>query len=315
MMANIFIWLVLAAIAALFAWLVFRAWHSPRWYIKWPGTVLGGLLSLILIAVCAASLVGFAKLYRTQGSPVQLTVASTSEQVQRGQYLANAFCVACHSQTGDLPLTGGVDLAKDSPIPLGSMISINLTPAGPLKGWTDGEIFRLLRQGIDRNGRMSLAMSTVNARFMSDEDLKAVIAFLRSQPAVQYATQDPPDQLNFLGLLIGGLGLIPALPEVNGTIIAPPKAATAEYGAYVISYQDCRSCHGADLTGGTDPLSPKGPSLRVVKGWTKDQFIATMRTGVDPGGHAILNPMPWKFVGRMDDVDLGALYQYLISLK
>jgi mono/diheme cytochrome c family protein len=133
MFANIFNWLDLAAITLLFAWLVFRAWHSPRRYVKWPGVLLSGLLSLALIAVCAVSLFGFVKLYRTQGNSVQLNVEATPAQVQRGQYLANVFCVACHSQTGELPLNGGVDLAKDSPMPIGSFVSVNLTPAGPLK--------------------------------------------------------------------------------------------------------------------------------------------------------------------------------------
>jgi hypothetical protein len=38
-----------------------------------------------------------------------------------------------------------------------------------------------------------------------------------------------------------------------------------------------------------------------------------MRTGVDPGGHAIREPMPWQMIGQMDDVELAALYHYLRS--
>ena len=315
MFANVFTWLVVLAIAILFVWLVLKAWRSSRWYLKWPGAILSGLLSLVLLAVCAASLNGMVKLYRTQSSPVQLTVEGTPEQAQRGQYLANVFCVGCHSQNGELPLTGGVDLVKDLSMPIGSMVSSNLTPAGPLKDWTDGEIFRALRQGIDRKGRILPTMSTVNARYMSDEDLKAVIAYLRSQPPVDHPTPEPPSQLNFLGALVSGLGLVPPLPEVTGEIVAPPQAANAQYGAYILSYQDCRSCHGADLNGGTSQLTPKGPSLRAVKGCTQAQFIEAMRTGVTPDGVEFTDLMPWKYIGRMDDTDLGALYLYIASLK
>ena len=36
---------------------------------------------------------------------------------------------------------------------------VNLTPAGPLKDWSDGEIFRAIRNGIDRDGQVLFAMS------------------------------------------------------------------------------------------------------------------------------------------------------------
>jgi hypothetical protein len=43
-------------------------------------------------------------------------------------------------------------MGEDFPIPVGSFISSNLTPAGPLKHWSDGEIFRAIRNGIDADG-------------------------------------------------------------------------------------------------------------------------------------------------------------------
>jgi hypothetical protein len=49
----------------------------------------------------------------------------------------------------------------------------------------------------------------------------------------------------------------------------------------------------------------------VVKGWTAEQFITTLRTGVDPSGHALSAAMPWQYVGRMSDDELTAAYLYL----
>jgi mono/diheme cytochrome c family protein len=104
-------------------------------------------------------------------------------------------------------------------------------------------------------------------------------------------------------------------PPISGVITAPPKGSTAEYGEYLISYQDCRVCHGEDLTGGKKgQLAPVGWSLRVVKGWTQEQFITTLRTGVDPAGYVLSAQMPWQALGRMDDEDLAAMYLYLTSL-
>ena len=263
------------------------------------------------------ALVGLVKLYAPRNAPVRdLKAAGTPEQVKRGQYLADSFCTGCHSVNGELPLTGGVDLGKDIPLPLGSFVSVNFTTAGPLKDWSDGEIFRALRNGMDRDGRWLLGMSNVRVRHMSDEDLQAVIAYLRSQPAVVNETQHPPDQPTFLAALMLGAGMLPeGQPPITGVITAPPKGPTVDYGEYILSYQDCRDCHGENLAGGTEgQLAPVGPSLRVVKGWTQGQFITALRTGIDPGGHLLSDQMPWKALGRMDDEDLAAMYLYLTKV-
>ncbi|HEX5810398.1 MAG TPA: cytochrome c [Anaerolineales bacterium] len=78
---------------------------------------------------------------------------------------------------------------------------------------------------------------------------------------------------------------------------------------------DCALCHGADLNGGTDPIEVKGPSLRLVKAWSQEEFISTLRTGMNPSGRELSSLMPWGSTGRLDDVELSALYQYLISIE
>jgi mono/diheme cytochrome c family protein len=244
-------------------------------------------------------------------------VAGTPEQIERGKHIANAFCTSCHSVSKELPLAGGVDLGEDFPIPLGSFVSSNLTPAGPLKDWSDGEIFRAIRNGVDRDSRGLFVMSNFRGRNLSDEDIQALVAYLRSQPAVTTEIVDPPDQPVLLGFIMLGAGMLPAgQPPMTDVITAPSKGPNVEYGEYILSYQDCRDCHGENLLGGQEgQLAPFGPNLKLVKGWTQEQFIATLRTGVDPSDHA-LDPakMPWKSIGRMDDEELTAIYLYLSNL-
>jgi hypothetical protein len=45
---------------------------------------------------------------------------------------------------------------------------------------------------------------------------------------------------------------------------------------------------------GAGILPPLGPDLYVVKYWKLEEFIATMRTGVDPNGHKLSEQMPWR---------------------
>jgi hypothetical protein len=51
-----------------------------------------------------------------------------------------------------------------------------------------------------------------------------------------------------------------------------------------------------------------------VKEWKLEEFVATMRTGVDPSGHELNEQMPWRPIGKMDDEELGAVYEYLVHL-
>ena len=318
MVGNFAIAIVILLIAVGFAWLARRAWGAKRAFIKWPSVVLSGLLTLIVGFVGIIMLIGFAQFYLPHGNPpTNLKVAATPEQIKRGEHIAGAFCAGCHAANGNLPLSGGDDMGKDLPIPLGSFVPPNLTPGGPLKTWTDGEILRALREGVDKNGQALFLMSTNNVRFLSDEDLQSVVAYLRNSPAVDNKTLEPPDQPSPLGAIFQALGMLPPpKPAVTAPIIAPAKAATVEYGKYILSYQDCRDCHGENLKGGTPgQLAPVGPNLQVVKGWTQEQFISTVRNGVDPSGHKLSPQMPWQQVGRLDDDELGAVYKYLSTLQ
>jgi mono/diheme cytochrome c family protein len=313
-LVSIFIAILLAA---LFLVLGIRAWRARQPLLRWGGLIFSSLLALVLTMVVVFAGFGLYKFRVVRDIPVpDIQVIGASEQIARGQHLADSFCTSCHSLTAELPLTGGVDLGKDFAIPLGSFIGANLTPAGPLASWSDGEIFRALRNGVDRDGHWLVVMSSVRARNMSDEDILAVIAYLRSQPSVPNDISYPLDRPNLLALVMSGAGQIPeGPPPILGSIQAPSKAATVAYGEYIFSYQDCRDCHGEDLHGGVEgQLAPIGPTLVGAKFWTTDEFVTAMRTGLTPGSKLMNSLMPWQSIGRMDDEELTAMHMYLQSI-
>jgi mono/diheme cytochrome c family protein len=308
---------VLLALVVLFGGLAVRSFKSRRPVVRWGGLILGSLFALVFVLLSLSGASGLYKFTKIRDVPVpDIQIAGTPEQIARGEHLADTFCTSCHSLNRELPLTGGLDLGEDMAIPLGSFYSSNLTPAGYLADWSDGEIFRALRNGINREGRWLVMMSSVRARNLSDEDTLALIAYLRSQPAVENDTPYPSDHPNLLALIMSGAGLIPEGPPPKlGSISAPAKMATIEYGEYIFSYQDCRDCHGEDLKGGVEgQLAPVGPTLIPASFWTTDQFIAAMRTGLTPSGEMLEPPMPWQSIGRMDDEELTAMHLYLQGL-
>jgi mono/diheme cytochrome c family protein len=313
-MFELFALATLMMIAAFLAWSGLRAWRTKNGFIKWGGTGLATLLSAIVTLISLITANGLLKLHARSAPAPVTSVEGTPEQIQRGKAISDGFCSACHSKTGTL--TGGLDVGEHFPMPIGWFVSSNLTPVGRVSNWSDGDIFRAIRNSVDPSGRWLIIMSYTNAGKLSDEDIRAVIAYIRSLPAIGKPTDNPPDHLNLLGIVLLGVGMLPTGNPVSiSPITAPPASSTLRYGEYILSYQDCRACHGAKLTGGVPgQLGPLGPDLNLVKRWKLKEFIATMRTGIDPNGHELSKEMPWQPIGRMSDEELGAVYEYLTHL-
>jgi mono/diheme cytochrome c family protein len=316
MLANSIILLVIIALTLAVVWLTLRVRRSRSSLAKWSGISAGALFGLILILVSGVGIRGMFLLYAPRGRPLRdLAVEKTPERIARGQHIANVWCAACHTLNGQLPLSGGKNLSDEAGMPLGDLFTINLTPAGPLASWTDGEIFRAIRDGADKDRRRLPVMSAQRVRYLSDDDIKSVIAYLRSQQPVQHET--PPVKPSYLAVTFAGAGLLPLLPDMApDTIVAPPHGVTAEYGQYLVKWMGCDECHGPQLTGGGGGVMPKGPSIHSVKSWTRDGFIAAMRTGKTPFDKQLDSiQMPWNFIGRLTDDELSAMHSYLVSLK
>ena len=314
MFANILIAFVFVLAAILFGWLAKRAWSAKRWFIRFPGVFFAGLLMLVFALVAIVGGIGLYNVSKPYPvAQVNITLANTPEQIARGKHVADMFCVSCHTLNGQLPMTGGKNLSEDAGMPLGDIYPPNITPGGAIKNLTDNDLFRILNTGVRPDGHVTF-MNAVNSRFMSDEDKKAVIAYLRSQPTV--TEQRPPLSYSYLAAMLSGAGLIKYdVPNTIATVNAPPKAPTKAYGEYIVNFMDCRSCHGPTLTGDAQPPAPKAPNLtQIVPKWSKDDFFKAMRTGIDPEGHKLSDLMPWQNVAKMDDEELTALYEYLHAL-
>lgn len=314
MVGQIIQLLVVLALIGLFAWLATRAWRSRRGLVKWPGAVLSGLLSLLLLAVVVVAGFGFYRIHKTYDNPVSnVAVAGTPDQIAQGERLAH-LCQGCHSAAQSLPLSGGDENFGG---PFGTLYSPNLTPAGRLSERTDGELLRAIREGISKDGHTLIVMPSRHLHHMSDEDAQALVAYLRSQPAVE--RDSPTTNLNLLGMLLIGAGLFPtsAQAPITQPVAAPPAGVTPAYGEYLTSFAGCSECHGDDLTGGSGGFVPAGPDLRAVsQRWSESEFVRTIQTGTDPSGH-VLDPdeMPWKdFNEAFTEEQLRAIYAYLRNL-
>lgn len=319
--------LVLVVLVALLVFLITRIWKLRIAFLKWVLTILAGLVTLIPIALLVLALLGFSKLNQHYDNPVAaVKVAGTPAQIARGERLAHA-CMSCHSPGDALPLSGSDFVTKFSFLPVGTFYAPNLTPSGNIQDWSDGEVIRAIREGLHKNGRSLLIMPSNSFRNMSDEDVQAVVAYLRSQPPTGGPT--PNNHWGVLGAIFLSLSDVRTAQQPVGHVTAPP-AGTPEYGKYLVDVIGCRSCHGDQLQGKLDngqPGPPPGPNLtRMVPRWTEDQFMKFFNTGKIPGGGFVpeltlasgfTSPkMPWKMVrAAATDDELKAIYLYLHSLQ
>jgi mono/diheme cytochrome c family protein len=303
------------AAVAIVMMLAVRALWRKGGLLRWGGVPIPALLAFLFTVFTLSSIRGMARAHRERGRPVrELKVSMDSARIARGQHIARATCAGCHSTNLDIPLSGGKNLSDEAGIPLGDLVPFNLTPGGPLKDWTDGEVFRAIREAADNHGKVLVVMSGQGVRLLSDDDIESVIAFLRSQPAVVNETK--PEKLSMLSIVMAGVNMVPMVDELAPEkITAPPRAVTSEYGKYVVDWVGCRECHGDNLSGGTSHILPLGPNLRTVGGWPEEGFVTAMRTGKTPFGKMLDSMMmPWKNYGRLDDDELKAVYTYLKEL-
>ena len=288
---------------------------------KWVGIGLGSLVGLILLVALVLFFMGNARLNKTYDFPSSdITLPTDEASLEFGKHRAEVLCEGCH----------GTDLSGIeswfSAGPLGTVDSANLTTGegGFGREATSVEDYvRAIRHGIDPEGRPIFMPAVVSTSNLSDQDLAAIIAYVKSVPPVDHVTNG--DNFTPLARILLAAGVLDKLPVETVShatqVTAPAMGVSNEYGEYMVNTNDCRICHGPNLNGGPFPdptitkISPNLTPGGELAMWTEEQFITTIRTGVTPGGHKLdSNFMPWKDYSKFYDDELKAIYMYLHSL-
>jgi mono/diheme cytochrome c family protein len=290
--------------------------------LKWVVRIVGTLVVLVLVAAGVVIAMG----YGTANGKVkrripEVAIVADSAHVERGRHIAEVICSGCHSPEGSLPLAGGSEnyfLIPHGPN-FGVLVAPNLTPGGVLRQYSDGALLRAIREGIGFDDRPLLVMPARMYQGMSDEDAHSVIAFLRSQPAVDHVV--PARAPNLMAYCVQGLRMFPSSVQsaIDGPIAEVPADSTAEYVRYMTPLFGCADCHGAGLRGGTKgQFPPIGPDLvSIVAAHSLPEFELALRHGVSArDGHA-LDPMqmPFAHYSKLTDLEVVAVYRHIKELS
>lgn len=305
-----------------------------RKILKWTGIILlviiGGLYLTIEL-----------RQGRRFDAPYPAIKASDdSAIIARGKEIiyGPAHCANCHAPKEmedqvnrgiEAPLSGG----QEFELPIGKIYVKNITPDKTgIGSMTDAEFARALRYGVRRDGKALFDFMPFHNT--SDEDITAIISYLRHQPAVK--NEVPENKLNLLGRAVNAFLVKPVGPT-GDVPVSIKRDTTALYGQYLANnVANCRGCHtnrdlmtgafvGEDYAGGlkmesvtdsgtyvitTPNLTPDDQTGRI-KGWTQQQFINRFRMGkLVKQSH-----MPWGPFSRMSDDELKAIYNFLQTVN
>ena len=282
------------------------------------GVILAGLAVLAAAAFAGAVWMGQRKLERTVAvKVVPVPFGKSAAQLKLGRYLFESRgCAECHAADGH-----GLAFI-DAPNGL-YVKSPNITPGGVVASYTEGDWVRAIRHGVNPAGHALVLMPSADYAGMSDADLAALVAYVRSLAPL--AGSGVEIRMPLLVKALYGVGIIRDAAEIIDHRHHPAPdmtpAATAAYGEYVI--QMCTGCHRPDLTGGPIAGAPPdwpaaarlvpGPGYVMDRYDTLEKFAAMMRGGKRPDGTAVSAVMPFASLRNLDDTDLGALYAYLTT--
>jgi mono/diheme cytochrome c family protein len=208
---------------------------------------------------------------------------------------------------------------------MGRLVTTNLTSGkgGVLANYTDAQLARAIRHGVKPDGTPTLFMPAQEFNHFTDDDVAALVAYIRSLPPVDNVL--PPTKLKMLARVLyvtKKLDLVPAeLIDHTRKPVPIVPGVTREYGEYLAETGGCFGCHGRGLSGGAipgaPPSFPKATNITPtgIGKWTEVQFMQAMRSGTRPDGRAIDRFMPWEYVGQLTDDELRALWLFLSSVE
>ena len=258
--------------------------------------------------------------------------AQAPGDVARGRYLVEtiAACGNCHTPKGprgDLPnmaLAGGF-VFEEQPF---TAVAPNITP-DPETGigkWTDAQLFRAIREGKRPDGStIGPPMPFELYRGLADDDVRAMIAYLRSVKPIRNAVAKSTYRMP----------LPPAYGPPVGEVKAPPRSDKVAYGAYLAGplghCMDCHTPHKPDFTldmgkagaGGRPFTGPWGTSVSAnitphrdvgIADWSDAEIARAIRTGVSKDGRKLFPPMAYGYYAGISNDDMTALIAYLRSL-
>lgn len=274
-------------------------------FLRWTLIALGGIVVLALIAVAAIWIRSEMSLRKVWEVPAGgFTTVTDSATIAEGGRLARIR--GCWDGCHGVGASGEVFFDEPG---VARVIAPDLTKA--VRSLSDADLERVIRHGVRADGRSVMIMPANTFRNLDDDELGAIIAFLRAQPP----TDGPEYEMTarFFGRLGLVIGQFTPVAQTISKLPPPVRSGvpgTPAYGEH-LARSVCTECHGDDLRG-----APETPTLALAAAYTPETFRTLLRTGVPPGGRdlGLMKEMAERRFVHFTDAEIDALHAYLKGL-
>lgn len=180
---------------------------------------------------------------------------------------------------------------------------------------SDQQLAQAVRQGIGADGRPLFGMPSEVYSRLSDQEVAALIAYIRSVPRAG-APVSPLEwgPIGRFALAIGGFP--PVMTRIEEFRVARPYDLGAEHAAgRRLAEVQCAGCHGPDLRGGEPMPEVLAPDLTIAGAYDRAQFQTLMRTGAAPHGRdlGLMREIAENDTRHYSDAEIDAIHAYLVA--
>ena len=258
--------------------------------------------------------------------------AADSDLLAKGELVFHiGGCTNCHTAKGGQLLAGGDPIVS----PFGTFYAPNITPdpTTGIGGWSEADFIRAMHEGVSPQGSPYYpAFPYTSFTHISDDDLKALKAYLDSLPPVNLASK--PHELWFPFNQRWGMRLWQwAFFQPGRFQPDPARDASWNRGAYLVTGPGhCAECHtprtfygvlepahafaGATLGKEKVPNITSDPTAGIGK-WSASDIGTVLQLGMTPNGDFVGSDMA-KVVNngtsKLPDTDLEAIVTFVKSL-
>jgi mono/diheme cytochrome c family protein len=189
--------------------------------------------------------------------------------------------------------------------------------------YTDAELKQLMRKGIKRNGApVAMVMPSGFYEIMTDRDLDAVIAYLRTIKPIRNTVPNPIYRIEQGH---------PIPPGGESPYTEAMLSDKVKQGFYLATIAHCMECHtpmgprGREFAtrlgaGGFEFPGPWGVSIsgnitssktKGIGSWTDDEIKRAIIQGVSKDGRKLNPPMGFHYYASVSGDELDAIVAYL----
>jgi mono/diheme cytochrome c family protein len=259
------------------------------------------------------------------------TAAFAQSPVERGSYLVNGVltCGNCHTPRAKggvfdkaKAFSGGPQTFETAAY---TVKGSNITPHQQtgIGAWSDSDIKRALTEGRRPNGvQLAPVMPYAFYKVFTERDLNAIVAYLRSVPAVENQVQTPVYRAELH---------TETPPGADKQMTAAEMTDAVRRGFYLASIGHCMECHSPETGDHRIDFSRLGKGGRQFKGpwglsvsrnitshmtsglgaWSDSEIKTAITKGVRKDGGKLKPPMGFELYATMTDFDLSAIVAYL----